>query len=56
MAQWQCSNCGYASDSVTIPEECPSCQSKCTFIDVSCYIPDYGGAGNIDPRLLGKIK
>jgi hypothetical protein len=37
-----------------MPDRCPSCQQTCTFSDVTCYIPDCGGPGNIDPRLVGK--
>jgi hypothetical protein len=37
-----------------VPEKCPSCKQTCTFSDVTCYIPDCGGPGNIDPRLVGK--
>ena len=53
MTQWKCSNCSYVFGSDTVPEKCPSCDQKCTFIDVTCYIPDCGGPGNTDNRLLG---
>jgi rubredoxin len=51
MTQWQCSNCGYTFGTDTPPDRCPSCKQTCTFSDVTCYIPDCGGPGNIDPRL-----
>ena len=49
--QWKCSNCGYTFGAEKPPEECPSCKEKCAFMDVSCYTPECGGPGNIDPRL-----
>jgi rubredoxin len=54
MNQWKCSNCGYTFEAETVPDRCPSCKQACTFSDVTCYIPDCGGPGNIDPRLAGK--
>ncbi len=54
MTQWKCSNCSYTFGAETVPEQCPSCKQACTFSDVTCYIPDCGGPGNIDPRLMGK--
>ena len=54
MTQWKCSSCGYTFGADSPPEKCPSCDQKCTFSDVTCYIPDCGGPQNIDPRLAGK--
>ncbi|MBA4389989.1 MAG: hypothetical protein C0399_03530 [Syntrophus sp. (in: bacteria)] len=54
MTQWQCSNCGYTFGADVPPDKCPSCKEDCTFRDVSCYIPDCGGAGNIDPNLVAQ--
>jgi rubredoxin len=54
MTQWKCSSCGYTFGAETVPEKCPSCEQTCTFSDVTCYIPDCGGPGKIDPRLVGK--
>jgi rubredoxin len=54
MTQWKCSSCGYTFGAETVPDQCPSCKQTCTFSDVTCYIPDCGGPGNIDPRLVGK--
>lgn len=53
MVQWKCSDCGYIFSSDNVPDKCPSCQHNCTFSDVTCYIPECGGEGNIDTRLLG---
>jgi len=50
---WKCSNCGYTLDKEagsTPPDTCPSCKTKCEFLNVSCYIPDCGATGQ-DPRL-----
>jgi rubredoxin len=54
MTQWKCSNCAYTFGADTVPERCPSCKQACTFSDVTCYVPDCGGPGNIDPRLMEK--
>lgn len=48
---WKCSKCGYTLTAPLPPETCPECKEKCEFLDVACYTPDCGGAGNIDPRL-----
>ena len=48
---WKCSDCGLIVQAEKPPEICPSCKGRCEFIDVSCYLPDCGGPGNIDPRL-----
>ena len=49
--QWKCTKCGYTMAAVTPPESCPQCKETCEFKDVSCYLPDCGGPGNVDPRL-----
>jgi rubrerythrin len=48
---WKCSKCGVTFEAAAPPETCPGCQERCEFKDVSCYLPECGGAGNIDPRL-----
>jgi len=50
MADWKCSKCGYVFKEDVPPEKCPSCNEKCEFVDISCYIPDCGHTGH-DPRL-----
>ena len=52
--QWSCNNCGYVFAIEEVPNTCPSCKQKCTFVNVTCYTPDCGGpeSGNIDPRLV----
>lgn len=48
---WKCDKCGHTLKTTTPPETCPSCKEKCLFKDVSCYTPDCGGPGRIDPRI-----
>ncbi len=48
---WKCPNCGYTLQEETPPEVCPSCHEKCTFVDATCYTPECGGPGNIDPKI-----
>jgi rubredoxin len=54
LTKWRCSHCGYTIESQKPPEPCPNCQSKCSFTDVTCYIPECGGEKNIDPKLFEK--
>jgi len=49
---WMCSDCQYVFKSKEVPETCPGCKNKCTFSDVSCYIPECGGPENLDMRLV----
>lgn len=48
---WKCSNCKYVMQAAVPPEQCPSCQQICQFVDVTCYIPECGMTGS-DPRLI----
>jgi len=48
---WKCQNCGYTITAPAPPETCPECQAPCDFVNITSYIPDLGGTGNIDPRL-----
>lgn len=48
---WKCGECGNTIQTPAPPEKCPSCNKKCIFKDVTCYTPDCGGPGNIDPTL-----
>jgi len=48
---WKCLSCGNTIQTPSPPETCPSCKQKCAFKDVTCYTPDCGGPGNIDPQL-----
>jgi rubrerythrin len=51
LAYWKCDRCGFLITAEKPPEVCPECGERCDFIDVTCYLPDCGGPGNIDPRL-----
>ncbi len=51
LTYWKCSNCGYTISAARVPEVCPECGEKCEFKNVTCYTPECGGPGNIDPRL-----
>jgi len=47
---WKCSNCGYTMAAQAPPAQCPSCNEKCDFLDVTCYTPDCA-IGGTDDRL-----
>ncbi|MFO8033228.1 MAG: hypothetical protein R6U22_11875 [Desulfohalobiaceae bacterium] len=51
LTYWKCSECGFLLTAPTPPEVCSQCGKKCEFLNVTCYTPDCGGPGNIDPRL-----
>ncbi len=53
MASWKCEKCGYTFEATDIPETCPSCKEKCSFLDNTCYTPDCAGQPN-DPRIKGQ--
>ncbi len=58
MQKWKCDQCGYTFDAYAdkLPKNCPSCGQKCTFLNVTCYIPECEmpkGPG-FDPRIGGK--
>ena len=42
---WKCSECGFVLEAEAPPEQCPECEKKCAFINITCYIPDCGGPG-----------
>ena len=48
---WRCTKCGFTLQAEKPPEMCPTCQAQCEFHDVTCYLPECGGPGGIDPRL-----
>ena len=51
LTYWKCAKCGFLITAAVPPDVCPECGEKCDFINVTCYIPECGGPGNIDPRL-----
>jgi rubredoxin len=48
--EWKCSNCGYTLKTDAPPDQCPSCNQKCEFLNVTCYIPECESTGS-DQRL-----
>lgn len=48
---WKCGGCGRTVQATTPPERCPSCGEVCDFKNITCYAPQCGGPGNIDPQL-----
>ena len=48
---WKCGDCGYTLTAQTPPNTCPACNKDCEFKNITCYTPDCGGPGCIDPRL-----
>jgi len=51
LTYWKCGECGFLLTAATPPNTCPNCGKLCEFKNVTCYTPDCGGPGNIDPRL-----
>jgi rubrerythrin len=51
LTYWKCSGCGFLLTAEWPPDGCPQCGEKCGFKNVTCYIPECGGPGHIDPRL-----
>jgi rubredoxin len=51
LTYWKCSHCGFLITAAMPPETCSQCKEKCEFLNVTCYTPECGGPGNIDPRL-----
>jgi rubrerythrin len=48
---WKCTECGYTLMKNQPPETCPECKQACEFKNVTCYVPECGGTGHLDPRL-----
>jgi rubrerythrin len=51
LTYWKCGSCGFLLTAATPPNTCPACNKECEFKNVTCYTPECGGPGNIDPRL-----
>jgi rubrerythrin len=51
LTYWKCSKCGFTLTAAVPPDDCPECGEKCNFKNITCYTPECGGPGNIDPRL-----
>jgi rubrerythrin len=48
---WKCSKCGFLLTAEKPPRACPSCKQTCEFLNATCYTPECGGPGNLDPRI-----
>ncbi len=48
---WKCGNCGFTQEAPSPPKSCPACRQECEFKNVTCYLPECGGPGQVDPRL-----
>lgn len=51
MTYWRCSNCKYTITAVQPPAECPACHQAADFQNITCYTPECGGPGHLDPKL-----
>jgi rubrerythrin len=51
LTYWRCSKCQYTITAAKPPVACPSCHQKTDFLNITCYTPECGGSGQIDPRL-----
>lgn len=51
---WMCEECDFVFQAENLPESCPGCRRKCTFVNVTCYIPECGGEHHLDPRLVAQ--
>jgi rubredoxin len=54
MNYWMCDDCDYVFEAEVPPDTCPSCHAKCTFNNVTCYIPECGGPDHLDMRLVAQ--
>ncbi|MBN1367765.1 MAG: hypothetical protein JW967_07550 [Dehalococcoidales bacterium] len=52
MSWWICSECDYVMEAEVPPENCPHCNKKCIFSDVTCYIPECGGPEKLNAPLV----
>ena len=51
LTYWKCSECGFTFTAPKPQDICNECGAKESFINVTCYTPECGGPGHIDPRL-----
>jgi len=52
LTYWKCGKCNFTFTAPSPPEKCPGCDETCDFLNITCYTPECGGSGNIDPRLV----
>ncbi len=48
---WKCGKCSRTIQAPKPPEKCQGCGEICDFKNVTCYTPECGGQGDIDPQL-----
>ena len=51
LTYWKCNKCGFTITTAIPPDVCRECGERCNFVNITCYTPECGGPGNIDPRL-----
>lgn len=51
LTYWKCTKCGFTFTAPKPRDVCEECGAKESFINVTCYTPECGGLGHIDPRL-----
>jgi rubredoxin len=51
LTYWRCGNCSFLVTAEKPPSACPSCKETCEFLNATCYTPECGGPGNLDPRI-----
>jgi len=51
MTYWKCGKCDYTITAPSPPNVCPVCSEICSFVNVTCYTPECGGVGSLDPRI-----
>ena len=56
MTHWMCSDCEYLYEADAPAGSCPECSSECDSYNVTCYIPECGGPGHLDERLVLDVK
>ena len=51
LTYWKCEKCGFLITAAKPPDVCRECGERCSFIDVTCYIPECSGLARVDRRL-----
>jgi rubrerythrin len=42
LTYWKCAECSYTFAANAAPGICPECGKQCRFLNITCYIPDWG--------------
>jgi rubrerythrin len=43
---WRCAQCGFMIVAKSAPSPCPECRESSHFVNMTCYIPDWGATEN----------